>query len=83
MNNNSNSNNNGGGSNGGPGSCVFAGMPHHLVEFSPNSNNSNGSGGAKRHFQAREFTDPAWRETRDAAFARSQGLFEDLKPSQQ
>ncbi|KAH9283422.1 Tyrosine-protein phosphatase non-receptor type 23 [Echinococcus granulosus] len=67
----------GGGSNG-----VFDDLPSHLVNLSLTEGSANGSptaGHNRRHYQARDFVDKAYKESRDSLSA-DPSIFGDLNP---
>lgn len=69
----------GGGSNG-----VFDDLPSHLVNLSLTEGGANGSpnvGHDRRHYQARDFVDKAYKESRDSLSA-DPNIFCDLNPLQ-
>ncbi|VDM17271.1 unnamed protein product [Hydatigera taeniaeformis] len=69
----------GGGSNG-----VFDDLPSHLVNLSLIEGDANGSSNAmtnRRHYQARDFVDKAYKESRDSLSANP-NIFSDLDPLQ-
>ncbi|KAL5110881.1 Protein Malvolio [Taenia crassiceps] len=69
----------GGGNNG-----VFDDLPSHLVDLSLTEGGANGSsnaGQSRRHYQARDFVDKAYKESRDSLSA-DPNIFGDLNPLQ-
>ncbi|KAM7537708.1 hypothetical protein Aperf_G00000077665 [Anoplocephala perfoliata] len=55
---------------------IFSDLPSHLVDLSLDDGNVNGS----RHYQARDFVDKEYRESRDNLAANAANLFSDLDP---
>ncbi|VUZ57207.1 unnamed protein product [Hymenolepis diminuta] len=61
---------------------VFRDLPSHLVDLSLTDESTNGSPSNRRHYLARDFTDPEYKKSRDG-LASDKNPFGDLDPLNQ